>query len=551
MNLSYIFTNFILAYICAEWDFGGLPSWLLYDGEMVVRSTYSGFMKPLKKYYSVLLPILSEYQYNRRNGGSIIAFQIENEYGSYGDDKTYLEQLRSIYIKHGLDELFFTSDGPTYLEKGTLDNTWATVNFQSDISVHIDELIAFRSTNHIMISEYWTGWFDRWGGKHNTGNKRTYTADELQSDLEEVLLKSNYEISINFYMFSGGTNFGFTSGAHHLPDEDYSPLVTSYDYDAPISEAGDLTKKYFAIRNVIKKFYEKNPTLIVYNHERSTADAFIIAEVKSSKKVSFGKIKITDFKPFDQILADQQLATKHQTEEGALCMEDLKKDGQSQGFIVYTSNNLPDLSQTEQKDFLSITEIADNAIILINGEKVHQSSHTEYSIMIDIPSNTNSLTIIVENMGRINFGEGLDYSRKGILSQVLINNVELTKWTIHLLEFPKGTSSVTDWKPLVINEENKMTTLTQGPNLFRASFTIKDDQSIEDTFLLLDSNWNKGVAFINGFNLGRYWNVGPQKTLYISKHLLTKGLNHIHIFELYSYGQDIELVDKPILETRD
>ncbi|CAF0779462.1 unnamed protein product [Adineta ricciae] len=544
-------------YICAEYEWGGLPSWLLQDNQMRIRSTYSGFVDALKNYYSVLLPILSEHQYNRHSHGSIIAFQIENEYGSYGEDKDYLRAIRSMYVEYGLDELFFTSDGARELTRGTLDNVWATINFQRHVKENIEQLIAFRSHNHLMISEYWTGWFDYWGGRHQTGSSGTYSADEFEKDLEDILLNSKYEISINFYMFFGGTNFGFTSGGHHFPSKKYSPLVTSYDYDAPLNESGDRTDKYFVIQRVIKKFYELHPQLIVYNHPRITEDKFEITERKDSKKAAFSRIKIYGYKTLEQILHDDILTNKCEVTDGPLNMEQIKipahsNAGASQGFIVYTNNNMEKFFEDKHvEQRVTIESIADNALVLVNGKVIYKSLCSDNSIQFNIPPDTKNLTIIVENMGRINFGPTLDHSRKGILSKVLLNGtIELQAWTIHTLEFHKGVSSITDWNRLTIDEKNATNThdLNYGPQLFYAPFHIENEHSIADTYLSLDSQWTKGVAFINGFNLGRYWSIGPQRTLYIPKELLFKGFNHIQLFELYTFGQYIQLVDTPIID---
>lgn len=522
---------------------------------MRVRSTHPEFLKSLKNYYSVLLPILSEHQYNRHKEGSIIAFQIENEYGSYGNDKNYLKELHSMYIEYGLDELFFTSDSSSDFHQGSLDNIWTTVNFQRNIKENIEKLIEFQPNRHVMITEYWTGWFDYWGGKHKTGQHDEYSSKEFEKDIEDILFNSKYEISINFYMFFGGTNFGFTTGGHHFSGEKYSPLVTSYDYDAPLNESGDPTDKYFVIQNIFKKFYQLNSNLIIYNHERIIPDTFEIIQPKISKKLSYGKIKIFGYKTFEQILNDDILINKYQINDGPLNMEQIKSNNQShsssQGFIVYINNNMENLLNDNKQHFIKIPKIADNSLILVNGKVIYKSLHIENSFQFNLPLDTKNLTIIVENMGRINYGSTLDHSRKGILDKVLLDNIiELKQWTVYLLEFHKGMSSITDWNKLNLNDNDieKINDLNNGPNLFYAPFQIENEQSIADTYLSLDSQWTKGVAFINGFNLGRYWSIGPQRTLYIPKELLFKGFNHIQLFELYTYGKSIQLVDTPIID---
>lgn len=511
---------------------------------MRVRTRYAGFLQPLERYYSVLLPILAQYQYNRRKGGSIIAVQIENEYGGYGDDQQYLVALRSMYRKYHLDELLCTSDGGKDLARGALNDVWATINFQRNVAENIRKLADFRPGQHLMIMEYWTGWFDYWGKKHQTGAEAPYGAQQFESDLEEMLIKSEYQISINFYMFFGGTNFGFMAGAHHFPNQSFAPFVTSYDYDAPISEAGNLTEKYFAVQRVLKKFYEQHPTLVVYNHERTETDVFEIRPMKKISNGFRGTIKIDSYKSFDQILADRHVASEHRLENGPLSMEQIKQ-GTSQGFIVYTNTDIADLIKDKKEHRISIPAIADNALALVNGEKIFQSNHAENAIEFIIPAHTQRLSIVVENMGRLNYGARLDYGRKGILDKVYLNKtIELKRWAVHLLDFSTGTREVTEWKPTAkVNE-----ILRQGPRLFRGSLVIDNIQSIDDTFLLMDSNWTKGVAFLNGFNLGRYWTIGPQKTLFIPKSLFVQGRNHFDIFELFSCGTDLQLVDTPRID---
>ncbi|CAF4683544.1 unnamed protein product, partial [Rotaria socialis] len=517
-------------YICAEWDWGGLPSWLLRDERMRVRSIHPGFLEALQNYYSRLLPILVEYQYNRHGAGSIIAFQIENEYGSYGNDANYLKALHEMYIKYGLNEILLTSDGPKYLSAGSLDDVWATVNFQRRATENIKYLRRFRPKHHIMITEYWTGWFDYWAGKHQTGAITPYDAKAFEADLEGILLLSEEEISINFYMFFGGTNFGFTSGAHHFPFRQYKPLVTSYDYDAPLNEAGDPTPKYYAIRRVLEKFYSKHPELYVLNNDRSHKYGHSLPTIPpSSTKTSYGTIQISGYKTFEQILADDLLTVTTKLTNGPKSMEQLSvnnKSGASQGFILYTVKDILSLTKGLACQ-VTVTAVADNAVVLANGQAIFQSLPSINQFQFDLPAKTENLSILVENMGRINFGPMLDRSRKGLLDKVLIDGkIKIKEWIVHVLEFRQGTSNINGWKPMQTTPDAK-NILHDGPRLFFATFPIDNQQLIGDTYLNLDFNWSKGVAFCNGFNLGRYWNVGPQRTLYIPAQLLVKGVNQI------------------------
>ena len=464
-----------------------------------------------------------------------------------------------MYIQHDLDELFFTSDGAGDLARGALEDVWTTVNFQRSTETSIGKLLEFRPKHHLMIAEYWTGWFDYWGGKHKTGadfpygTDAPYLADEFERDLEKILLQNEQEISINLYMFFGGTNFGFTSGAHHFPTSKFSPLVTSYDYDAPMTEAGDPSPKYYAVQRVLAKFYEKYPNLLIYNHPRTSVDKFEIETPTVSAKVAFGSMPVIGYKTFEQILEDDLLAVQTDIEKGPLNMESIHTKtiphGLHQGFIVYTSNEIEKHFENHQERVMKITQIADNAIIMVNDRVIYASNHTDNEFEVTLPNDTKKLVILVENMGRMNFGPSLALSQKGILGKVLLDSkLELTQWKIHGLEFRKGMSSITGWNPLEKIEMKEQTNnLSNGPRIFNIPFEITEEKLIADTYLSLNAQWTKGVAFINGFNLGRYWKIGPQRTLYIPKELLVKGFNQIQIFELYTWGGTIELVDVPVI----
>src|SRR5690625_17290 len=230
-------------YICAEWEFGGLPSWLLADRNMRIRSFYKPFLDKVDRYFDELLARLRPLQ--STNGGPIIAMQIENEYGSFGNDKQYLEYMRDGMIERGIDVLLFTSDGPTdlMLQGGTIDNVLATVNFGSRPKQGFEILQKHFPNTPNIVMEYWNGWFDHWGEEHHTRDPQD-AADTFSEMIESGA-------SVNFYMFHGGTNFGFFNGANH--GGKYEPTVTSYDYDCPISETGDLTPKFYAVREAVAK----------------------------------------------------------------------------------------------------------------------------------------------------------------------------------------------------------------------------------------------------------------------------------------------------------
>lgn len=242
-------------YICAEMDFGGLPSWLLNRPGLALRCNNPLFLQKVAAYYKQLFDRLRPYL--GENGGNIIAVQVENEYGSYGNDKDYLRAVVQIYRDNGVNEFFFTSDGPNQLMLGggSLPEYLATANFGSRGKEHFDTLRRFAPERPVMCTEFWNGWFDHWYEQHHRRE-----SDETAGQLEQMLRDGG---SVNLYMFHGGSNFGFTNGANH--DGCYQPTVTSYDYDCPVSECGDLTEKYFAIKRVAEQYMGKAPDLQVGN----------------------------------------------------------------------------------------------------------------------------------------------------------------------------------------------------------------------------------------------------------------------------------------------
>ena len=255
-------------YICAEWDLGGLPSWILNYEDMPLRCYDELFLRKLRPYYNELLTRVRPYM--AVNGGPIFMLQIENEYGSYGDDKRYLRAIVDIYKENGIDCLFFTSDGPTYtmLSGGTLDEYLAVANFGSAPKEQLAIMSELYPDRPLMCGEFWSGWFDHWSEKHHVR-----PADEIVQCVKEF---AELGASFNFYMFHGGTNFAFTNGANHT-GEIYQPTITSYDYNAPLSEAGDRTETYYRLREIIENKYGKAPALTA----------------KESEKRAYGRVALT------------------------------------------------------------------------------------------------------------------------------------------------------------------------------------------------------------------------------------------------------------------
>lgn len=512
-------------YICSEWDFGGLPSWLLHDPEMKPRSMYPPFIKATKQYFKRLLPILEPLQFYK--GGPIIAFQVENEYGSFNtDDVEYMEYLRSLMIGEGIKELLFTSDNYHGLQKQSLamPDVLQTINFGGNAWERLKEIKQVQPDKPVLVTEFWDGWFDHWGEEHHTREK-----ESVASSLEEILLLG---ASFNLYMFHGGTNFGFMNGANSL-----QPTTTSYDYDAPLSEAGDITPKYIAMRDVLKNHAPKHSVL------RGSFE--LLRVLKNSPKMSYGRVRL------DQYMSLSELLQFHVPIESdwVMPMEQLpinNNGGQGYGFVLY---------QTETAQIpreISIDNVLDRAQVMLNSLLVHTydaSLENTRTAEVKIDDETAKqlkrpckLQILVENMGRSNYGADNGVWRKGISGAVLINAQSHTelRWKIFSLEFKPDVLSRIQrrkWKALSENQQ-------RGPALYRGTFTINGKP--KDTFLSM-TKWTKGVCFINGHNLGRYWERGPQQTLYVPAPWLQKGKNEIIVFELHSFSSaEVSFEDTPM-----
>lgn len=507
-------------YICAEWEFGGLPAWLLKEDGMRLRAFYEPFLKHIREYYDVLMPMLTPLQITQ--DGPVIMMQVENEYGYYGDDTKYMEAMRDIMLERGVEVPLITSDGPydESLSCGQLSGTKLTGNFGSRTKERFEVLSRY-TDGPLMCAEFWVGWFDHWGnGGHMKGNP------DAPQDLDDMLDMGH----VNIYMFVGGTNFGFMNGSNYY--DELTPDVTSYDYDALLTEAGDFTPKYYAFQNVIKKYAP-------------------VPEVTLStdiKKKAYGKL--TSVAKVGLLESLDELSTPIE-DTFPVCME---KCGQNYGYILYHSP----LQKEQNMERIRLWGANDRANIFVDHKRVVNLYDTELNYEYDViagkvkkaedvnaPSQSHDavkndpiqfpkgapLDILVENMGRVNFGPMMEHQRKGIEGCVQINGHMHYNWTMHPLpldhienlDFSKG--------------------YTEGmPTFYK--FELQVDES-GDTFLELDG-WGKGCVFLNGFNLGRYWEIGPQKRLYIPAPLLKVGKNEIIVFETEGKSNGIiELKDEP------
>ena len=500
-------------YICAEWDFGGLPAWLLKDKNMQIRCMYPDYLKCVERFYKELLPRLVPHL--ESHGGNIIAMQVENEYGSYGNDKDYLRYVEKLTRDCGIDCLLFTSDENTnnMISGGSLPDIYKVLNFGSRSRTAFNVLKGFENDGPNMCGEFWCGWFDHWRDKHHTRNSL-----EIVNEIKGFI---DNGASFNIYMFHGGTNFGFTAGANHNQGHGYEPTVTSYDYCAMLTEWGDYTPAYHAVRKLLCEKQGIEPPELP----------------ESPKLQSIGKVELTETASLFENL--DNIGEKHHVP----VPEGMEYFGQNFGLIYYETT----LKGKYNASPMYVKNVHDFAEVYFDGEKKTSIDRTLYSVegkttlkdvifkkkkgesspfLMPALSGERKIGVLVDTMGRVNYGNMLD--RKGI-SDIYLGIQRLMNydvWTLPLdnLDKLKYSSSVKKDEPVFL----------------RGSF--KTD-SKADCFIHLDG-FNRGCVYINGFNLGRFWKVGPQKSLYIPGTLL-KDENEIIVFNIGGYSKPtVSITDK-------
>jgi beta-galactosidase len=494
-------------YICAEWEGGGLPGWLLAEPGIRLRSTDPRFLDAVERYFATLLPRVAPYLGTR--GGPVLAVQVENEFGAYGDDQPYLRRIAGMLAEHGVDVPLFTCDQPDHLDRGSIPGVLATANFGSRVAENLARLRAHQGEGPLMCAEFWNGWFDRWGGPH-----ADRPAGSAAADLDALLAAG---ASVNLYMFHGGTNFGFTNGANDK--HTYRPTVTSYDYGAPLDEAGDPTPKYAAFREVIAR-------------HAPVPDAPL---PEPSKKLNQLGVRLPQQVPLFARLAALGTAVNG---ELPLTMEDLaaRHDaGNGLGFVLYETD-----LDVSGPVLLHAPGVRDRAQVFVDGRPagVLERENHEQALAFEAPGGGARLSLLVENLGRVNYGPAI-HDRKGLVGPVTANGVPLTGWSSRAL--PLDDLSGLDFGDARPEADPRPVV---GPAFHRGEFDVAEPA---DSYLDL-TGWTKGCAWVNGFALGRYWSRGPQRRLYVPAPVLRRGRNEVVVLELHATSRAaVDLRDSPDL----
>ncbi len=488
-------------YICSEWEFGGLPAWLLKDKNVRLRCCYEPYLQAIRDYYSVLIPKLVPYQIDR--GGKIILVQIENEYGYYGNDTAYLKFLCNTLREYGITVPFVSSDGPwseAVFKSGMVESALPTGNFGSSARWQFGQMKKFIGDDKpLMCMEFWNGWFDAWGDEHHVTSPQ-----QAGAELKELLEMG----SVNFYMFEGGTNFGFMAGRN---GGSKNADVTSYDYDAPLSEDGRITPKYELFRSIIAEY----------------APIRTVALTTEIRQKAYGKIECSAKADLFSVI---ERISKPIESNFPMTMEEI---GQNYGYILYRTR----VKDDEAVNDICLEGAGDVVRCYHNGKFVYQALDENIGKKaenLDLPS-SGIIDLLCENVGRENFGTNLENQRKGIWGGVKINGHRQFGFEIYSL--PLDESQIADIDFNANFKENV-------PAFYRFDFDVKQKC---DTFVDM-RGFGKGCVFINGFNLGRFWDIGPQKRLYLPAPLLKSGKNTIVVFEISGkYAEHIYLKAEPDL----
>lgn len=469
-------------YICAEWDNGGLPAWLFRDPSVGVRRYEPKYLAAVREYLTRVYEVVVPHQIDR--GGPVLLVQVENEYGAFGDDKRYLEALAEHTRAAGITVPLTTVDQPTpeMLEAGSIDGVHRTASFGSGAEERLAVLRAHQPTGPLMCSEFWNGWFDHWGAHHHTTS-----AADAAAELDALLAAG---ASVNLYMFHGGTNFGLTNGANDKGV--YQPLVTSYDYDAPLDEAGDPTPKYHAFRDVIARYHKVPDSVPPPARPAPTSEGPLRDPVRLlDAPAEWGTWEFHEELPvFDALTPMPRLALLRTTVTG------------------------------DRPGVLAFGEVRDRATVFFDGERVGTLQRDHHERALALPRARGELLVLVEDQGRVDYGPRIGEA-KGIIGGATLHGEPLTGWDV----LPIDLDKVPSLRPTAATTVDGP---VAGPVLLRADV---DFDAPADLFLDT-GEWGKGMAWFNGFPLGRYWRRGPQRTLYVPRPVVRAGANELVVLEL-------------------
>jgi beta-galactosidase len=478
-------------YVCAEWELGGYPAWLIKDPGMVLRSNAPQYMEPVRRWMTRLGKELAPLQSGR--GGPIVGVQLENEYGSFGSDKVYLANLRNILLQSGFTSaLMYTVDGIEQLPKGTLPGLLAMGNFgPGHAKDNFEKLAAFEPGMPLMSGEYWIGWYDKWGTKHAIVDQKKAVEEY------EWMLDRGY--SVNIYMFHGGTTFGFMNGAN-IDKGDYRPAINSYDYSSPLDESGRPTKLYYTLRDMIAR----------HSRKESEGSIPLPAVPESPAAISIPQFTLSESASLWKTLP---------TPISGLQPMSMEALGQSYGYTLYRTV----IAKPVHGD-LVFGQIQDYGQVYLNGalagtidRRLHQDRLT-----VDIDNANTQLDVLVENTGRVNFTDEIRYEWKGIRGPVMLAGRIVTNWKMFTL--PMDHIEAVNF---TASREVKDSSML-GPTYYRGDFNL---DTPGDTFLDMRT-MKKGMVWVNGHLLSRFWDIGPQQTVYVPGAWLKSGKNTVVVFDL-------------------
>jgi beta-galactosidase len=473
-------------YACAEWSFGGYPAWLLKNKSMRVRSMDPAYLKAAQSYLDHLGAQLKPLMWS--NGGPIIAVQVENEYGSFGHNKTYLEAVKHMVIHAGLGSaVLYTADGPG-LWGGSLPELPEAIDVgPGGVQAGFRKLLAFRPHSRLMyVAEYYPGWFDSWGEPH-------HGSAQIEKQLKDLRWILSHGYSVNLYMFHGGTDWGFLNGANGNGKK-YEPETTSYDYSAPLNEAGDPTPDYYAMRKLFREYAPGK-------HLPPVPATVPLIHVKP-----FGL-------PLSASLWKHLPAPRHSRKPMNFADFEMQT-----GFVLYRKE-----LHGSVKGTLDLGGARDYAIVYVNGKQVATLDRRlhQHTVQLNVPGPEARLDILVEDMGRINYGPLFPTDRKGLIFPVLLNGKPLERWE----NYPMPMEQVPE---LHWSQES-----VAGPAFHRGTFALS---KVGDTYLDV-SALGKGLLWVNGHAVGRIWKIGPQQTDYVPGCWLKKGTNTVTVFDLETEKQ--------------